>query len=252
MKLYDKEILELYSQLDGLKDIKESDSVLPWEQLKKDEIILKSEQGIELGGKDAVGVSGVAITFDEAILSENTVCVKGNELSGLEGEPDINYARFIVVRLDKKLLDKDVSKLYELIRRIDYLKYHLYPKGFSMRISSVAFKETVRVSKDALLAGISLQRVGELLLQEYLKIDGVAEAKIIFAADTTNRDSFNKIEEIAKKCESITESLNTIYDGLVMDCGSCLQKSLCDEIDGIRALHAASIGKMPIEEGLSI
>lgn len=250
MKLYDEEILKLYSNISKLKDT-ETCPRKSWVALNKDEIILKSEQGLELGAGKAIGVSGVAITFADD-FGDSEVIVKGSELNVLQNNTDINYARFVVVKLNKNLISEDTTRLYSVIRKIDYFKYHMYPKGFSMRISSKAFKETVRVSKEALDEGISLRRVGNLLLNEYLQIDGVISAKIIFAADTSNTEIFMNIQDIAKRCETITESLNTIYDGLVMDCNTCLQKSLCDEIDGIRELHMNSIGKMPIEAGLSI
>ena len=63
----------------------------------------------------------------------------------------------------------DEQKAYNLIRKIEYVKYHYFPLGYMIRTSSEEQKEIVRVSKSAIKKGISFEKIGNLLNSKFLE-----------------------------------------------------------------------------------
>lgn len=43
--------------------------------------------------------------------------------------------------------------------------------------------------------------------------------------------------EEAVKADTVTEALNHILKGMPMNCGSCDLQVICNEVEGMRALH---------------
>ena len=135
---------------------------------------------------------------------------------------------------------EDDQKLYNLIRKTEYVKYHYFPDGYMIRTSSRSHKEAVRVSKDAVKKGISFQNVGNLLINKYKENPAVKGVKVIFI--TSPEADHKAFEEIAQKNNSITETLNHIMNNVNFDCDTCNLKPVCDEVDGMRELHFRNKG----------
>ena len=128
---------------------------------------------------------------------------------------DISYARITFIRLNesyiKDIQEKNAEALHAALRAVDYVRYHNFPKGYMMRISSVKEREPVRVSKQA------------IAVQIYFLTSKTADYELLY--------------DKAHRIEQITDSLNHMFNGLVMDCSSCKSRELCDEIDGMKELH---------------
>ena len=160
----------------------------------------------------------------------------GKDLS--EIKKDNGFARITFVSIDAP---EDEQKLYELIKKIEYVKYHCFPEGFMMRSVSDSCKEAVRVSKTALKKGINLQKIGSLFINKYKEIPEVKAVSVIFVTDESV--DFNKLTENARKGAEITKALNHIMENMSFDCNSCNLKPLCDEVEGMRELHFKASGK---------
>lgn len=125
------------------------------------------------------------------------------------------------------------------MQKIDYTRYHVYPEGFMMRISTSAKREPVRISSEALRKGLDFQKVGNLFIKAYLKQPYVKGVKVIFITDE-NFD-YEKLEKYAGKMETVTDSLNKILKDFVMDCTICNLKPVCDEVEGLRQYHKSIV-----------
>lgn len=104
-----------------------------------------------------------------------------------------------------------------------------------MRISAVREREPVRVSNEAVSHGINFAAVGQGFINAYRKRPEVEAVSIYFVTD--QKIDYTFLKNGAHRCEQITDSLNNIFNGLTMDCSTCLSRELCDEIDGLRQLH---------------
>ena len=233
MDLYDIEIRKLISMLES-HGAKRLPLQKEWEMTEKENLILKSEMAYELGGGSNQAVSSIAFTQDEKLVPENAVYLVGDDLCNIRN--DISYARITVIRLDSEYIkNHDDNALYASMRATDYVRYHAFPKGYMMRISAVREREPVRVSNEAVSHGMNFAAVGQGFINAYRKRPEVEAVSIYFVTD--QKIDYTFLKNGAHRCEQITDSLNNIFNGLTMDCSTCLSRELCDEIDGLRQLH---------------
>ena len=211
-----------------------------WEQEDEQRILFKKDTAYELGGGGLPAYSGVAFTTDESLQDEIVVC--GPDLPQLK--EDSPYARLTIFRVNDGTWT-DNYQAYRILRRLDYTRYHVYPKGFLMRISAAAHREPVRVSREALRAGLNFEQVGRLFLAAYHSHPEVLGVRIFFI--TEPNFSYEDFGEAVQQMDSVTESLNEIFINLVMDCAACRLKPVCDEVEGLRELHFAVKKDMPIQ-----
>lgn len=215
------------------------DEVL-WEQEDEQRILFKKDTAYELGGGGLPAYSGVAFTSNETIKDEIVVC--GPDLTELKA--DGPYARLTILRVEDSAWT-DNEQAYKALRRLDYTRYHVYPKGFLMRISAAAHREPVRVGREALRSGLDFEKVGQLFLSAYHGHPEVLGIRIFFITEPDF--PYEEFGEAVCQMDSVTESLNEIFNNLTMDCSSCRLKPVCDEVEGLRELHFAAKKEMPIQ-----
>lgn len=254
MNLYDDMMIRCQGMLDSFSckryDISEriavkkgkgtiGDQVL-WEQEKEQRILFKKDTAYELGGGSLPAYSGMAYTSDETIKDEIVVC--GPDLPELKA--DSPYARLTILRVDDGAW-ADNGQAYRVLRRLDYTRYHVHPKGFLMRISAAAHREPVRVGREALQAGLDFEQVGRVFLHAYHSHPEVLGVRLFFI--TEPNFPYEEFGETVRQIDFVTESLNEIFNNLIMDCASCRFQPVCDEVEGLRELHFAANKEMPIQ-----
>ncbi len=198
-----------------------------WRDIGRNEVILQRDTAVELNGV------GFNLITSEPV--ENGIGVYGDELYAIHGSR--RFARVCLIGLDDT---KDEQEAYDLIRKIEYTKYHCFPEGYMMRTASRSHKEAVRVGKTAVQGGISFEKVGDLLIGAYLKNPAVKGVKILFLTDETL--DYASLEKIAVKNHAVTEALNHIMNSVNFDCSTCKLKPVCDEVEGMRELHFKRAG----------
>lgn len=221
MKFFDSLILET-ERLISVFPKKEFSKCCPWYDAGGSQVIMRRDTAFELEG---VGFN--LVTSDEV---EDGVVVVGNDLH--EIKENRSFARITLVQIEDI---GDEQKGYNLIKKIDYVKYHCFPDGYMMRSTSRSHKEAVRVSKKALTEGINFQKIGSLLIEKYKENPAVKGVKIIFV--TTIGADYNRFEKIAEKNYAIVETLNHVMNSVVFDCDTCNLKAICDEVEGMKELH---------------
>lgn len=229
MKSYDETIRELnqllapYGEERITKNVDE-DSFC-WDSLDR-QFLMKSDAAVELGGNNLPAASGVLYTCSD--IPEMLVTLYGPDLPAMRG--DRPYGRVTLVRLREEYVTEEF-KLYNLIRSIEYVRYHVNPRGYMPRISTVQNREQVRVSKDALREGLDFYKVGRVYQEAYLKHPAVAAAETVFI--TLERFDYKALQALLDRGESITMSLDHPLNSLKMDCGSCNLKPVCDEVEAL-------------------
>lgn len=196
-----------------------------WADLGYSQVILQRDMAYELNG------TSFSLVTTNSVNDE--IVVVGNDLGDISSS--CNFARIAIVEIDET---SDAQSAYDLIKKIEYVKYHSFPDGFMMRSASSSFKESVRVSGNALKNGLGFNKIGNLLIAKYKEIPQVKRVKLIFI--TENSMDYSQISTIAEKNRKITETLNQVMNDLVFDCESCNLKPICDEVEGMRELHFKS------------
>ncbi len=226
MKFYDSLINDFFALCNELsKNYKPYNDSLCCENLQHQEIILKRDPAFELDG------TGFNLVTSEDI--ESGVTIIGRDLS--EIKKDCRFCRVTIIQTDDF---DDEQNAHKLIRKAEYVKYHIFPEGYMMRISTEGFREKVRISKEALKKNLSFYTVGNLFIKESLGIPGIKAAKVFYICDECFE--YNAVLKLGEKAEEITNALNHIVNNLNFDCNVCKLKSVCDEVEGMRELHFKS------------
>lgn len=227
MNFFDDLLNEVEECLSGL-DQKHYISNNLWQDVGRNEVILKRDTEYEL---DGIGFNLVT----SKPIGESQVTVVGPELNQITKETD--YCRISIIQIDDV---EDEQSAYNLIRKVEYAKYHYFPKGYMIRTASTSHKEMVRVSKSALKNGLSFEGVGNILINKYKENAAVKAVKLIYVTDKSV--DYEKLEKIAKRNYDITETLNHIMNSVNFDCSSCNLKPICDEVEGMKELHFKNAG----------
>ncbi len=193
-----------------------------WKDLGKNQIVLQRDTAYELEG---IGFN--LITSDKI---DEGITVIGPDLSEISG--NCNFARISIIEIDD--VDGE-QKAYNLIKKLEYVKYHHFPEGYMIRTASRSHKENVRVSKSSIKNGIDFGKIGSLLIEKYKENSAVNSVRIIFI---TEKDfPVERLNAIAKRNSEITETLNHIMNSVNFDCETCKLKPVCDEVEGMKELH---------------
>lgn len=211
-----------------------------WPDAGEGNLVLRGEMAYELGGGNLPAIGGFGLTSSEALVDRDEILLYGPDLPDLAA--DSPYARLAFVRVAEGGLGEGDAgdAAYAAIRRIEYTRYHVNPKGYMMRVSVASEREPVRIGRAALAEGLDFAKVGGLYLAGYHAHPEVLAVKLAFI--TLPGFDYAGLQEEARQAEAVTRSLDRIFANLVMNCASCELKVVCDEVEGMRELHVARSG----------
>ena len=208
-----------------------------WRETASGEMIMLRDAAFELGGGSCESVNYTCVTSDQELTGESEIVLYGPELKELK--EDTSFARIVFLTMEEEAEDgiRTEDALYRFIRELEYVRYHIFPKGYMVRTSAKSSREQARVSKAAVKAGISFERLGSTYIRRYLMNPGVKRVQVLFLVGMKTLKPF--VEE-ALKADEVTDALNHILKGMPMNCGTCDLKGICDEVEGMRAMHQRS------------
>ncbi|MCQ2488741.1 MAG: hypothetical protein MJ143_05670 [Clostridia bacterium] len=200
-----------------------------WKNLERSELIMQSDQIYELGGSGTPSANFTCVTTNMDLVPKDEVILCGKDLNELHG--DVSFARIVLLGVND-IGDEDAA--HSAIQQIDFVRYHVFPDGYMVRVSAESNQERVRVSKAAFSRGISFKTIGNTYVKAYKENENVRSVRIIFLTDQEIIAEFNKT---ANKVYDITNALSHILDGFDVDCASCSLKPVCDEVEGMKEMH---------------
>lgn len=211
------------------------DPALAWEDTGAFELVMLRDAAYELGGSNKSAVNFTCVTTSPALVPKDEIVVYGPELNELRSDSD--FARITLLRVGDIEADDegDTEQAFRAIQDMDFVKYHVFPRGYMIRTSSESSREQVRISRDALQKGMTFQRIGDDFIRQYRKNPNILAVKLVFI--TAPDADFAALAGNAKTVKDITMSLTKIMEGMPTDCGSCNLKAICDEVEGMKELH---------------
>lgn len=206
-----------------------------WEDTGAFELVMLRDAAFELGGSGKNAVNFTCVTTSPELVTQDEILVYGSDLSQLKG--DSSYARIALLRVGDIESDdeEDTEQAFRAIQDMDFVKYHVFPRGYMIRTSSESSREQVRISRDALKNGMSFRRIGADFIRQYKRNPHILAVKLLFI--TAPDANYDGLAKSAKTVKDITMSLTKILEGMPTDCGSCNLKAICDEVEGMRELH---------------
>lgn len=230
MNLYDDIIVKINDLVNEYESRSLDFKNEEWSEVSNNVLILGDELAYELGNDSISGLAGLCLSENEDINDE--VILIGKDLN--EIKTDSHFARIVLARISKDSLGEG-QNAYNAIRKIEYTKYHLNPKGYMSRISPLSFKESIRIGKTELKEGLSFSKIGRMYIDAYHADSKIEAVKIIFI--TLDDFKYKELEKLLRKSEAITKAVDHIMNNIIMDCTSCGLKKVCDEVEGMKELH---------------
>ena len=232
MKLYDNLIDVTTRELEKAQGKVFSYEKVPgWKCLDDTEFIMQRDAALELGSAGLPSVNYTCVTTSGKITDDEIV-VYGKDISQISGPTA--FARIVILETGDLGEDEDQEKAFQAIRNLEFVRYHVFPEGYMVRVSSQSNQEQVRIAKSALNKGINFAGVGAAYIAKYKELDLVKKVRVIFI---TEKELVEALLPNADKVDAITKTLTHILDGLPTDCGHCSMKPVCDEVEGMRELH---------------
>ena len=150
MELYNELIRETEGLLEG-KPFRRWDYAagMSWPDTGESELVLMRDAAYELGGGGKPAVHFTCVTTSPALVERDEILLWGPDLRELRG--DTPYARIALLRVgDIESDDGDDTVAYNAIKDMEFVRYHVFPRGYMLRFSAESGREQVRVSKTAL------------------------------------------------------------------------------------------------------
>ena len=206
-----------------------------WEDTGAFELVMLRDAAYELGGSGKSAVNFTCVTSSAELVPGDEIVVCGPDLNELNG--DSHYARIALLRVGDIESDDedDTEQAFRAIQDMDFVKYHVFPKGYMIRTSSESSREQVRISREAVQKGMPFGRIGADFIRQYKQNRNILAVKLLFI--TAPEADYAALTRDAKTVKDITMSLTKILEGMPTDCGSCNLKAICDEVEGMRELH---------------
>ncbi len=232
MKLYDHLIDTTMEALEKSKlsgySYNKADS---WKCLENTEFIMQRDAALELGSSGEPSVNYTCVTTTGKV-TEDEILVYGKDIRDISGPTA--FARIVILETEDLGEDQDQEKAFQAIRNLEFVRYHVFPEGYMVRVSSQSNQEQIRISRDALKKGISFKSVGAAYISKYKEVSQVKHVRVIFI---TEKELVAQLRPNADKVDAITKTLTHILDGMPTDCGHCSMKPVCDEVEGMKELH---------------
>ena len=203
-----------------------------WQDVSKQNLVLRSEMSYELGAGTLPAVSFLGVTSSKELVPKDSALLYGQDLSQIS--TDTPYARITLLCIDDELLGTGEA-IYDAMRRFGNTRYKVNPKGFMSRISTSNNHEPVRISKIALEKGLSFSKVARLFLDAYKAHREVIAVQIIFV--TLPNFNYGELVKLSQKNDEITNAIDHLLRDVKMDCASCKLQVICSEVEGMKELH---------------
>ena len=211
------------------------DPAKAWQDSGESELVMLRDAAFELGGDDKPAANFSCVTSDETLVARDEILVYGKDLQAIS--TSVPFARIAICLTEEMQVDgiEDTEPIFRAIQDIDFVKYHVFPKGYMVRTSTENNREQVRISKEALSQGITFEAVGADYIRRFKQNERIKAVKLIFvtAADA----DYKALQKNAKDVMDITMTLSKILEGMPTDCNSCTLKPICDEVEGMKEMH---------------
>lgn len=202
----------------------------PWPAGGSRNIVLKEDMGLELGSPGMESLSCLLWTENLANVADGHITLVGPDFPESTGR-SLPFGKVVLVGVEGFTEDN----AYDRHKELDYLRYDLDLKGFMMRAVSQYMREWCRISRGALLQGLSARIMGSGLIALFRKMPYVKSVEVILL--TSGTADVCRLSEITAPAEKIIAAMNKMASEMDFECGTCDYRDVCDEADGLKTMR---------------
>ena len=221
-----------------------------WPLQEKNTFLMERDTAVELGGYPKESVNLILPSSrlrektvfngsdgtdqreraQEKILSDGVYCI-GDPAIMDGSQSHVSFGKIVLLETED-ITDGD---LYAFTQEELLTDARIRMKDVMLRQSPTHYNINLRVGKAALAAGFDAAKAGWTVHEAFCRMEKVRSVTVILLVG--ENELYKKLLGTAEKVKEVTLTLNHIFDGIEMDCGHCEQKEICNEIEGMRALH---------------
>jgi len=205
-------------------------------------IVLRGDTFAELGSPEAGSCAFPLWTNNIALIKDCRITLIGPDILESRGA-SLPFAQ-IIIAAGKELSDKQHSALDESQYIADQIEGYM--------VKSTPGRMWTRISNTTAERGFGFEALGKALTAIYkLHIPQIEAMEIVFV--TSGKEDVRKLDEIAEQVKKISKDiiretwLARGYDilecTLGWDCGSCPDKSVCDDIKAVITVRKKKLSK---------
>jgi len=205
-------------------------------------IVLRGDTFAELGSPEAGSCAFPLWTNDIELVRDGRIAIIGPDILESRGA-SLPFGQ-ILVSAGGKLSDKQHSALDESQYISDQIEGYM--------VKSTPGRMWTRISNNAAERGLGFEALGKALIAIYKsRVSEIEAMEIVFV--TSGKEDVRRLDEIAEQVKKISKDiiretwLARGYDilecTLGWDCGSCPDKTVCDDIKTVLTVRKKKSGK---------
>lgn len=196
-------------------------------------LILSTSAGLPIEGIHLIGVTGKANSGRTGGMHGDRTGDRACDRTGGQIIPAGHQSFGKIVFLQTEEIQED--EIYDFQQRIQLADLRLQLRDVMVRSSSRQYLLNLRVGKKAIADGFDLEILVRTIYAHFRNIPKVKDAAVVLIAGDS--PLYRQLMPAAERVREITAALNTMFEGIEMDCGSCSMSPVCDEVEDLRRLH---------------
>jgi CO dehydrogenase/acetyl-CoA synthase beta subunit len=205
-------------------------------------IVLRGDTFAELGSPEAGSCAFPLWTDNTALVKDGKITLIGPDILESRGA-SLPFGQMLIAA-GKELSDKQHSALDESQYISDQIEGYM--------VKSTPGRMWTRISNNAAERGLGFEALGKALIAIYKsRVSEIEAMEIVFV--TSSKEDVRRLDEIAEQVKKISKDiiretwLARGYDilecTLGWDCGSCPDKTVCDDIKTVITVRKKKSGK---------
>jgi CO dehydrogenase/acetyl-CoA synthase beta subunit len=208
-------------------------------------IVLRSDTFAELGSPEVGSCAFPIWTDNTALVKDGRLTLIGPDILESRGK-SLSFAQ-IIIAAGKEVSEKQHSALDESQYVSDQIEGYM--------VKSTPGRMWTRISNSAADKGFCFEALGKALMAIYKsRVPQIEAMEVVFV--TSGKEDVQRLNEIAEQVKKISKDivrqtwLARGYDilecTLGWDCGSCPDKTVCDDIKTVLSVRKQKLGKTRI------
>ena len=215
-----------------------------WPTAGKRNLVLNSDTAVELGNPNQESIAFLIWTDDVEKVENGRVRILGPDFSQINKQ-QISFGRVVIVGGN----GFNGENSYLRFREMENLRYDISLKGYMMRAVPQIQREWSRVSREAVDNGFSFQTLGSELLNQYLKLEYIEAAEVLFV--TAGRQEVEDLRPTANSFFKIISAMNKLNEELLHECDACDYSEICDDIEELRTMRKSMTNKESMDGAIA-